>query len=78
MEVVLLGNIIGTGVAAWAFEHMPIFDEETRDAFVKIGMDVRKLSCGDVFQRHHFWLVNCHDGVDVPAAGAAKIWSLFR
>jgi hypothetical protein len=41
-SVVLLGNIIGTGVAAWAFEHMPIFDEETRDAFVKIGMDVMK------------------------------------
>ncbi|ENT8668827.1 formate/nitrite transporter family protein, partial [Shigella flexneri] len=35
--VVLLGNILGTGIAAWAFEYMPIFNEETRDAFVKIG-----------------------------------------
>jgi formate/nitrite transporter FocA (FNT family) len=34
-SVVLLGNIIGTGIAAWAFEYMPIFDEPTRDAFVK-------------------------------------------
>lgn len=33
--VVLLGNILGTGIAAWAFEYMPIFNEETRDAFVK-------------------------------------------
>jgi formate/nitrite transporter FocA (FNT family) len=41
-SVVLLGNIIGTGIAAWAFEYMPIFDEPTRDAFVKIGMDVMK------------------------------------
>ena len=40
--IVLLGNIIGTGIAAWAFEYMPIFNEETRDAFVKIGMDVMK------------------------------------
>lgn len=40
--VVLLGNILGTGIAAWAFEYMPIFNEETRDAFVKIGMDVMK------------------------------------
>ncbi len=42
--VVLLGNLIGTGVAAWAFEYMPIFDEETRDAFVKIGMEVMKIA----------------------------------
>jgi formate/nitrite transporter FocA (FNT family) len=28
-SVVLLGNIIGTGIAAWAFEYMPIFDEPT-------------------------------------------------
>ena len=40
--IVLLGNILGTGIAAWAFEYMPIFNEETRDAFVKIGMDVMK------------------------------------
>lgn len=40
--VVLLGNILRTGIAAWAFEYMPIFNEETRDAFVKIGMDVMK------------------------------------
>ncbi|MCV4601201.1 formate/nitrite transporter family protein, partial [Escherichia coli] len=33
-SVVLLGNLIGTGIAAWAFEYMPIFDEPTRDAFV--------------------------------------------
>ncbi|EAY9894073.1 hypothetical protein CI496_17075 [Salmonella enterica] len=47
--VVLLGNLIGTGVAAWAFEYMPIFDEETRDAFVKIGMEVMKNSPTEMF-----------------------------
>ena len=34
--VVLLGNnILGTGIAAWAFEYMPIFNEETRDDLSK-------------------------------------------
>jgi formate/nitrite transporter FocA (FNT family) len=48
-SVVLLGNLIGTGVAAWAFEYMPIFDEATRDAFVKIGMDVMKNTPAEMF-----------------------------
>jgi formate/nitrite transporter FocA (FNT family) len=48
-SVVLLGNIIGTGIAAWAFEYMPIFDEPTRDAFVKIGMDVMKNTPVEMF-----------------------------
>lgn len=47
--VVLLGNILGTGIAAWAFEYMPIFNEETRDAFVKIGMDVMKNTPSEMF-----------------------------
>ncbi|MFP1483962.1 formate/nitrite transporter family protein [Escherichia coli] len=71
--VVLLGNILGTGIAAWAFEYMPIFNEETRDAFVKIGMDVMKEHPQrDVCQRDHFrgpiatmvWMF--------PAAGCGK------
>ena len=33
-SVVLAGNLIGTAVAAWAFNYMPIFDEPTR------GIDV--------------------------------------
>ena len=73
--VVLLGNILGTGIAAWAFEYMPIFNEETRDAFVKIGMDVMKnYPQRDVCQRDHFRLADRHYGMDVSfLAGAAKI-----
>ncbi|EMB4337812.1 formate/nitrite transporter family protein [Citrobacter freundii] len=72
--VVLLGNIIGTGVAAWAFEHMPIFDEETRDAFVKIGMDVMKNSPVEMFSNAIIsgWLIATMVWM-FPAAGAAKI-----
>ena len=73
-SVVLLGNIIGTGVAAWAFEHMPIFDEETRDAFVKIGMDVMKNSPVEMFSNAIIsgWLIATMVWM-FPAAGAAKI-----
>ena len=73
-SVVLLGNIIGTGVAAWAFEHMPIFDEETRDAFVKIGMDVMKNSPTEMFSNAIIsgWLIATMVWM-FPAAGAAKI-----
>ncbi|HED2443639.1 TPA: formate/nitrite transporter family protein [Citrobacter freundii] len=73
-SVVLLGNIIGTGVAAWAFEHMPIFDEETHDAFVKIGMDVMKNTPVEMFSNAIIsgWLIATMVWM-FPAAGAAKI-----
>ena len=72
--VVLLGNIIGTGIAAWAFEYMPIFDERTRDAFVKIGMDVMKNSPTEMFANAIIsgWLIATMVWM-FPAAGAAKI-----
>ncbi|MBF0031030.1 formate/nitrite transporter family protein [Citrobacter portucalensis] len=73
-SVVLLGNIVGTGVAAWAFEHMPIFDEETRGAFVKIGMDVMKNTPTEMFSNAIIsgWLIATMVWM-FPAAGAAKI-----
>lgn len=71
--VVLLGNILGTGIAAWAFEYMPIFNEETRDAFVKIGMDVMKNTPQrDVCQRDHFRLADRHYGMDVSCSRCGK------
>lgn len=72
--VVLLGNIIGTGVAAWAFEYMPIFDEPTRDAFVKIGMDVMKNTPSEMFANAIIsgWIIATMVWM-FPAAGAAKI-----
>nr|WP_318384038.1 formate/nitrite transporter family protein [uncultured Enterobacter sp.] len=72
--VVLLGNLIGTGVAAWAFEYMPIFDEATRDAFVKIGMDVMKNSPAEMFANAIIsgWLIATMVWM-FPSAGAAKI-----
>lgn len=73
-SVVLLGNVVGTGIAAWAFEYMPIFDEETRDAFVKIGMDVMKNGPGEMFANAIIsgWIIATMVWM-FPAAGAAKI-----
>lgn len=72
--VVLLGNILGTGIAAWAFEYMPIFNEETRDAFVKISMDVMKNTPSEMFANAIIsgWLIATMVWM-FPAAGAAKI-----
>lgn len=73
-SLVLLGNLIGTAVAAWAFEYMPIFDEETRDAFVKIGMEVMKNSPAEMFANAMIsgWIIATMVWM-FPSAGAAKI-----
>jgi len=73
-SVVLFGNIIGTGVAAWAFEYMPIFDEATRDAFVKIGTGVMENSPIEMFSNAIIsgWIVATMVWM-FPAAGSAKI-----
>ncbi|MGB7802270.1 formate/nitrite transporter family protein [Buttiauxella sp.] len=72
--VVLLGNIIGTGLAAYAFEYMPIFDEETRDAFVKIGMEVMHNTPGEMFANAIIsgWIIATMVWM-FPSAGSAKI-----
>ncbi|MCR4458232.1 formate/nitrite transporter family protein [Pseudescherichia sp. L3] len=73
-SLVLLGNLIGTAIAAWAFEYMPIFDEATRDAFVEIGMEVMKNTPAEMFANAIIsgWLVATMVWM-FPAAGSAKI-----
>lgn len=72
--IVLLGNLVGTAIVAWAFEYMPIFDEATRDAFVKIGMDVMKNTPLEMFSNAIIsgWIIATMVWM-FPAAGAAKI-----
>lgn len=74
-SVVLLGNLIGTGIAARAFEYMPIFDEPTRDAFVKIGMDVMKNTPVEMFSNAIIsgWIIATMVWM-FPSAGSAKSW----
>ena len=64
--VVLLGNLIGTGLAALAFTHMPLFDAETRGAFVSPGEEVMRHTPGEMFANGVGRLDHRHHGVDVP------------
>ncbi|WP_058912708.1 formate/nitrite transporter family protein [Entomohabitans teleogrylli] len=72
--VVLLGNLIGTGLAAAAFEFMPIFDDATRAAFVSIGKKVMENPPLEMFSNAIIsgWLIATMVWM-FPAAGAAKI-----
>ena len=76
--MVLLGNIIGTGLAAYAFEYMPIFDEKTRDAFVSIGMDVMHNTPGEMFANAIIsgWIIATMVWM-FPSAGSAKIFVII-
>lgn len=73
--VVLLGNLIGTGLAALAFTHMPLFDAGTRGAFVSLGEEVMRHTPGEMFANGVLagWIIATMVWM-FPAAGAAKIW----
>ncbi|CAI0698577.1 Inner membrane protein yfdC [Serratia entomophila] len=73
--VVLLGNLIGTGLASLAFIHMPIFDDETRGAFVSLGQEVMQNSPSEMFANGILagWIIATMVWM-FPSAGAAKIW----
>lgn len=62
------------GYCGPAFEYMPIFDEPTRDAFVKIGMDVMKNTPVEMFSNAIIsgWIIATMVWM-FPSAGSAKI-----
>ena len=72
--VVLAGNLIGTAIAAWAFDVMPVFDEPTREAFLKISLKVMQNPPLEMFANAIIsgWLVAPMVWM-FPAAGSAKI-----
>ncbi|EJF29990.1 MULTISPECIES: formate/nitrite transporter family protein [Enterobacteriaceae] len=73
--IVLFGNIVGTAMAALAFEFMPIFDEATRKAFDDIGMKVMANPPGEMFANAIIsgWIIATMVWM-FPAAGSAKIF----
>lgn len=72
--VVLAGNLIGTAIAAWAFDVMPVFDDPTREAFLKISLKVMQNPPLEMFANAIIsgWLVATMVWM-FPAAGSAKI-----
>ncbi|WP_337023326.1 MULTISPECIES: formate/nitrite transporter family protein [unclassified Pantoea] len=72
--IVLAGNLIGTALGALAFNHMPIFDEATRQAFTVISEKVMDNSPSEMFANAVIsgWIIATMVWM-FPYAGAAKI-----
>ncbi|VTR34180.1 Inner membrane protein yfdC [Serratia fonticola] len=73
--IVLLGNLIGTGLAALAFIYMPIFDENTRAAFTSLSQEIMHNTPGEMFANGILagWIIATMVWM-FPSARAAKIW----
>lgn len=73
--VVLLGNLLGTGLAALAFTHLPLFDADTRQAFVSLGQEVMHNTPQEMFANGILagWIIATMVWM-LPSAGGAKIW----
>ncbi|CQJ65439.1 putative inner membrane protein [Yersinia intermedia] len=76
--LVLLGNLIGTGIAAYSFIHMPVFDEATRASFVTLAQGVMENSPSEMFANGIFsgWIIATMVWM-MPSAGGAKVWVIF-
>lgn len=76
--LVLGGNLIGTALAALAFNHMPIFDDAVRGAFVSISQKVMENSPLEMFSNAVVsgWIIATMVWM-FPSAGAAKIWVII-
>nr|WP_257017781.1 formate/nitrite transporter family protein [Serratia fonticola] len=73
--IVLLGNLLGTGLAALAFIYMPIFDESTRAAFTSLSQEIMHNTPGEMFANGILagWIIATMVWM-FPSARAAKIW----
>jgi len=76
--LVLGGNLIGTALAALAFNHLPIFDDAVREAFVSISQKVMENSPMEMFANAVVsgWIIATMVWM-FPSAGAAKIWIII-
>ncbi|VDZ60037.1 Inner membrane protein yfdC [Serratia odorifera] len=74
-SVVLLGNLIGTGLAAEAFIQLPLFDDATRQAFTDLAKEVMQNSPEEMFANGILagWIIATMVWM-FPSSGAAKIW----
>lgn len=76
--LVLFGNLVGTGLVAYIFWHLPVFDVETRKAFVTISQQVMSNSPTEMFANAVIsgWIIASMVWM-FPSAGAAKIWVII-
>ncbi|MFD2190716.1 formate/nitrite transporter family protein [Pistricoccus aurantiacus] len=71
---VLIGNLLGTAIAAYAIIAMPVFDSETHQVFLGLGKHLLENDSGMMFAKGVFagWLIATMVWL-LPAAGQAKI-----
>lgn len=76
--VVLLGNLVGALVFAYAMLHLPIFDERTDRAFLEIGREVMANDRWQMFAKGMVsgWMIATMVWL-VPAAESAKVWIII-
>ncbi|SDK96454.1 Formate/nitrite transporter FocA, FNT family [Pseudomonas delhiensis] len=76
--VVLLGNVVGALLFAYAMLHLPIFDAKTDQAFLEIGREVMENDGWQMFSRGIVsgWMIATMVWL-VPAAEGAKVWIII-
>ena len=76
--VVLVGNILGAGIAAFTFLHLPMFSPEVNDAFVAIGEKVMENDPFTMFSKSIVagWMIATMVWV-MPSADQAKAWVIL-
>lgn len=73
-SVVLIGNLVGTALVAFAFLHLPVFDADTREAFDSLSEAVMVNSPYEMFANGIIsgWIIASMVWM-LPHAGAAKL-----
>jgi len=77
-SVVLVGNLLGTAISAYAIAAMPLFDGETHRIFLGLGQHVLENGLDEMFAKGVVagWMIATMVWL-IPAAGAAKIWVIL-
>lgn len=77
-SVVLVGNLLGTAISAYAIVAMPLFDGETHKIFLGLGHHLLENGIGEMFAKGVVagWMIATMVWL-IPAAGPAKIWVIL-
>ncbi len=73
--IVLLGNLVGVALFAWASVHMGLFDAPSLSAFSELGRALMDNTVGSMFTKGIVagWLIALMVWL-VPAAQSARVW----
>ncbi|GHB29951.1 formate/nitrite transporter family protein [Salinicola rhizosphaerae] len=76
--VVLIGNLIGVFVSAWAIYALPIFSMDTHEAFLALGEHILENTPMQMFAKGIVagWMIATMVWL-LPSAGSAKIWVIL-